>query len=174
MSTKDHIVVMAIDFGTTYSGYAFSLRSDFSKAIDNCLNQSMLTKSGFPYRIKYRKNGIHMYIPLKKYYVNLNVHISNLLVSAQCVLDIYSFAKDKISRFLYWLVTIPKLHNIWHDNVRHCFGMLKKYLKSFSLKIRRYARMQTVLISENLSKILLVSINFGKERMVYLTVFLNT
>lgn len=35
MSTKDHIVVMAIDFGTTYSGYAFSLRSDFSKAIDN-------------------------------------------------------------------------------------------------------------------------------------------
>lgn len=27
--TRDHIVVVAIDFGTTYSGYAYSFRSDF-------------------------------------------------------------------------------------------------------------------------------------------------
>lgn len=37
--TRDHTVVVAIGFGTTYSGYAFSLRSDFLKAKDNCLNQ---------------------------------------------------------------------------------------------------------------------------------------
>lgn len=37
--TRNHTVVVAIDFGTTYSGYAFSLRSDFLKAKDNCLNQ---------------------------------------------------------------------------------------------------------------------------------------
>lgn len=37
--TRDHTVVVAIDFGTTYSGYAFSLRSDFLIAKDNCLNQ---------------------------------------------------------------------------------------------------------------------------------------
>lgn len=38
-NTRDHTVVVSIGFGATYSGYAFSLRSDFLKAKDNCLNQ---------------------------------------------------------------------------------------------------------------------------------------
>jgi len=29
MTSKTHMVVVAIDFGTTYSGYAFSFRSDY-------------------------------------------------------------------------------------------------------------------------------------------------
>ena len=31
MSAKDYLLVAAIDFGTTYSGYAFSTREDFKR-----------------------------------------------------------------------------------------------------------------------------------------------
>lgn len=30
MATNDHLLVAALDFGTTYSGYAFSMRHDFN------------------------------------------------------------------------------------------------------------------------------------------------
>ncbi|XP_052703243.1 heat shock 70 kDa protein 12A-like isoform X2 [Crassostrea angulata] len=36
---RDHIVVVAIDFGTTYSGYAYSFRSDFIKYETDHLNK---------------------------------------------------------------------------------------------------------------------------------------
>lgn len=37
--TREHIVVVAIDFDTTYSGYAFSFRSDFLKDKTDHLNK---------------------------------------------------------------------------------------------------------------------------------------
>lgn len=36
---RDHIVVVAIDFGTTYSGYAYSFLSDFIKYKTDHLNK---------------------------------------------------------------------------------------------------------------------------------------
>lgn len=37
--TRNHIVVVGIDFGTTYSGYAYSFRSDFIKDKTDHLNK---------------------------------------------------------------------------------------------------------------------------------------
>ena len=43
---RNHVVVVAIDFGTTYSGYAFSFRKDFAENVAGHLTE-VSTKNWF-------------------------------------------------------------------------------------------------------------------------------
>lgn len=64
MDSKEHLVVAAIDFGTTYSGYAFSFLHDYKKDPTKCSTFSWAAGSGGLISLKtsscilFDKNGI--------------------------------------------------------------------------------------------------------------------